>query len=67
MTHFENLIKGLEILQHHGADSLCAEHDILYCGSPDITEDTLNIEDAEAMDNARWFWDKSADSWAFFT
>ena len=67
MTHLENLIKGLQILHFYGADSTCAEHDVLYVGSPDITEDTLNEEDAEAMENAHWFWDKSADSWAFFT
>lgn len=67
MNYIDNLIKGLEILRFHGADSVCAEHDVLYAGHPDIVEGTLNEEDKEAMANAHWHWDKSVDSWAFFT
>lgn len=62
MSQIDQVIRGLEILKSHGADGVCAEHDVIYVNGPkDICNQSL-----EELENLNWHWDTDVDSWAKF-
>lgn len=68
----EGFIEALQIIARYNKDGLKkkfllnAEHDILYTDT-DIETPTEDSEDGKRLDALGWHYDKSVDSWAYFT
>mgnify|MGYP001589923568 CR=1 FL=1 len=63
MADLKEVLDGLQILYAEGANSICAEHDVIYAG-PDNQE--ISEPNRKALESLHWFWDTEANSWSVF-
>lgn len=65
MAGIHDVIEGLKILETYGAESVDAQHDVIYTGPG--SDKNVSKEDAKKLKNLGWRFDAQAESWARFT
>lgn len=57
-------MRGLEILDCHGAENISVGNDEIYVGgSEDYSPEKLGSAVASSLDDLGWFWDSGSESW----
>lgn len=64
MNKLQKFNRGLQILIEQGAEDICAEHDMFYCG-PD--PNSVSSEIKAELEQLGWHCDEFSESFYFFT